>query len=248
MTSYTRSLSTLPQRLFADWHRLCLRAEPLERVRTWPLDLDDIGTLDDLLRRCGYEGRRDDDAADDVLGQLVCIAAHDDLAARVVLQRLLPGLLAIAQRRGRAAPGGSEPALAELVGVAWELIRSYPVHRRPRHLAANLLRDTEYQAFRRPSRLVRAVREVPVAGLASDHALLVDPTESWLEDPRRQLGEALQSGRAAGLHTDDLELLARLAAGEPVDAVASDLGVSDRTLRTRRSLAVQRLRRVVAAA
>jgi hypothetical protein len=248
MTISTRSLGTLPQRLFADWHRLCLRPELLERARSWPVDIEVIASLDDLLRHCGYEGRRDDDTADEMLRQVVEVARHDDLAARVVLQRLLPGLLAIAHRRGHTAPGGSEPVLAELVGVAWELVRSYPVQRRPRHVAANLVRDTEYQAFRRPSRLVRALREIPVARPVSDQSLLIDPTDSWLNDPGRQLGEVLRSGRAAGLATDDLELLARLAAGEPMNALASDLGVSDRTLRTRRALAVERLRRVVAAA
>lgn len=248
MTLCTRSRSTLPQRLFADWQRLCRQPEPLEQARSWPLDIEPIDSLDDLLRRCGYEGRRDDDSADEILRQVVGVATHDELAARVVLQRLLPGLLAIAQRRRYTTPGGSEPVLAELVGVTWELVRSYPVHRRPRHVAANLVRDAEYEAFRRPARLVRTLREVPVALPANEQVPLIDPTDLWLNDPWRQMGEVLRSGRAAGLNADDLELLARLAAGESIGAVACELGISDRTLRTRRALAVQRLRRVVAAA
>lgn len=248
MTSSTSSQGTLPQRLFQEWHQLCTRRAVLDHVRSWPLEGPPVRSLVDLLHRCGYERHADDHDADDTLRQLLRLAAHDHLAARVVLQRLLPGMLAIAHRRGHGTPAGSEPALAEVMGTMWVLVRSYPVHRRSRHLAANLLRDAEYQAFRRPARLMSHRREIPTARLVSRFSDSVDPTFNWLDDPGRRLAEALNRGRSAGLSTADLELLTRLASGESTETLATQLGVSDRTLRARRAAAVQRLRQVVAAA
>lgn len=248
MTSCALAHGTLPQRLFQEWHRLRTQAHVLEHIRSWPLTGDPVHDLSELLVRCGFEGRRDDDDADETLRQLVVLAAHDALAARVVLQRLLPGMLAVAQRRSNGSPGSAEAMLAELVGATWVLIRSYPVGRRPRHVAANLLRDAEYEAFRRPTRLVRHAREVSVSRPTPHRDEFLDPTTAWLEDPRRRLREVLNSGQAAGMHHQDLTLLALLATGESTEALASKLGVSDRTLRARRATAVARLRQVVATA
>lgn len=248
MTSSTASPGTLPQRLFQEWHQLCTRQAVLDHVRSWPLDGPPVRSLMDLLHRCGYGRQGDDHDADGTLRQLLHLASHDRLAARVILQRLLPGMLAIAHRRGHGTPAGSEPALAEVVGTMWVLVRSYPVHRRPRHLAANLLRDAEYQAFRRPARLMSHQREVPTAHVSGRFGESVDPTSTWLDDPGRRLAEALHRGRSAGLSSADLDLLTRLASGESTETLANQLGVSDRTLRARRAAAVQRLRQAVAAA
>lgn len=248
MTAHVLPHGTLPRRLFQEWHRLRTRPEVLAHIRSWPLSGDPVNDLSELLVRCGFEGRRDDDDADEILRQLVVLAAHDTLAARVVLQRLLPGMLAVAHRRSNGSSGSTEAMLAELVGALWVLIRSYPVARRPRHVAANLLRDAEYEAFRRPTRLVRHAREVPVPSPTVQRDECSDPTTAWLEDPRRRLREVLNSGQAAGMHHQDLTLLELLATGESTEALASQLGISDRTLRARRATAVARLRQVVAAA
>lgn len=248
MTSLTTNSGSLPRRLFREWHWLCNRPALVERARLWPLDGPPPHSLDEVLQRCGYGGRRDDDAADRVLAQLVAVATTDPVAARVVLQRVLPGMLAIAHRRTARHPEHGDTVLAELVGAMWMLIRTAPTERARHHVAAHLLRNAEYEAFRRSSRRLSHQREIPMGDAVPDDQVIVDPTATWLDDPRRRLGELLGHGRSAGLPSADLALLSSLASGEPVDALAGRLGISDRALRARRATAVARLREVAAAA
>lgn len=79
------------------------------------------------------DGRARDDA---VLGALLqeC-RSGDDLAGRVVLQALLPGMVRMAGR-DRSAD------LSDYVGQLWCRIRTYPLERRPRRIANNLELDT----------------------------------------------------------------------------------------------------------
>jgi hypothetical protein len=248
MTSQTTNLGSLSQRLFREWHWMCQRAELVDHAHRWPLDGPPPHSLDEVLRRCGYGGRRDDDTADRLLGQLVMVATTDPVAARVVLQRVLPGMLAIARRRTARRPEHSDTALAELVGAMWMLIRTSSVERPRRHVAAHLLRSADYEAFRRSRRRLYHQREVPMGDALPDVDAVTDPTSAWLDDPRRRLGEVLGHGRAAGVPRSDLTLLTSLASGEPVDSLAGRLGISDRALRARRATAVARLREVAAAA
>ena len=88
-----------------------------------------------------------------MLVRLVEIARTDELASRVVLQRVLPGLLAVVRRRRRPGRDGS---FEELIGAAWLAIRSCRTDRRPPHVAANLVRDAAYRAFIAPGRRLSA--------------------------------------------------------------------------------------------
>lgn len=79
------------------------------------------------------DGRSRDDA---VLGALLAeCRSGDDLAGRVVLQALLPGMVAMAARDRTAE-------LCDYVGQLWCRIRTYPLERRPRRIANNLELDT----------------------------------------------------------------------------------------------------------
>jgi hypothetical protein len=77
--------------------------------------------LDGLLER-----RRDDHAASAILRALAVLAPGDDLAARTLLQALLPGLVRLAGIAGYDDPA----AIEELVSPAWERIHTYPAGRR----------------------------------------------------------------------------------------------------------------------
>ena len=68
----------------------------------------------------------------------VALATADELAARTLLQALLPGIVSFARR---SAVGDPSVAIGEMVSIAWERIRTYPLHR-PGSVAANVLWDT----------------------------------------------------------------------------------------------------------
>lgn len=243
--------STFAQGLFREWERLERDRTLDPRVQSWNLPGVPL-TITDVLTQCGYGGDRHDDTTDATLAKVVELARDDDLATRVVLQRVLPGVVSIARRRSRMFGNSMDSVLHELVGCVWLLTRRFPVDRRPRRIAANLLRDAEYEAFHRPRRKVAAQREIATGGLddlsrAPDAVRgAVDPVGRWLDDPRRELAELLGRARRAGLGAEDLELLDALGSGRSVNELAAGLGISDRAVRARRSNAVERLREVTA--
>ncbi|MBI5090264.1 MAG: hypothetical protein HZB15_15770, partial [Actinobacteria bacterium] len=141
-------------RLQRDWDRLARSRGAVQRAGRWNLlGLDHARTLtslDDVLAQTGY-GAMLTPANDAALADLVRLAATDQLAARVVLQRLLPGISSLARRRTHAGQSRHE-VLDEVVASAWTVIRTYPIDRRSSYVAAGLLRDIDYQTFRRATR------------------------------------------------------------------------------------------------
>lgn len=235
---------TTPQRLFLEWDELRRRPATRRRIARWDLPGPGTDDLDEVLRRAGYAGDRRSEVSDQYLHRLLTMAAHDELAARVVLQRILPGLVVTARRRGRIEPGGPTRSFDELVASAWLVIRTFPVERRTRRIAANLLQDVEYQTFVQRRRL-RSCSEVVSHELHRAPSDELDPARAVVDDPRRQLDELLQQASARGVARADVELLRTLGAGVEVDTVAEGLGISDRAVRARRAKAVERVRAAV---
>ena len=66
--------------------------------------------------------------------------AGDDLAGRCVVQAVLGRLVAMTRRDSRLG-------VDELVGALWLRIRSYPLERRPRAIASNLVLDARKDAL-----------------------------------------------------------------------------------------------------
>jgi DNA-directed RNA polymerase specialized sigma24 family protein len=231
---------TLTDQLRADWGRLRDRPDLLARVRSWQLPGDAPADLDQVLAEAGFGRAVDDVDADGYLSRMVAKAADDELAARIVLQRILPGLVRIAVRRA-ASVGGLRAAFDETAGAAWVVIRTFPIDRRPRHVAANLLRDIEYQAFVRQRRLVATAREV-----STPHHRLPDTPVPVGDDPLLELIDLLAEGVRAGLATSDREVLGLVVDGRSSAAAAEHLGLPARTWRARKAAATERLRRLVA--
>ncbi len=132
----------LIEQLEAEWPLLAAGAlQP--RLRAWAASepaLAGFATPQQLLRNLrGLRGRPR--AEDAILAALVRQAQSDPLAARVVLQALLPGLKALAGRILLEA-GEREELWSALLAHCWERIRRYPIERRPRRIAANVLLDT----------------------------------------------------------------------------------------------------------
>jgi hypothetical protein len=130
--------------LDAEWRRLTRPSRARQALKQWSIAhpaLRGLADLDELLER-----RRDDQAAPAILRALAVLAPDDDLAARALLQALLPGLVRLAGVTGYDDPA----AIEEMVSLAWERIRTYPAGRRG-SVAANALFDVRkrYRAHRR---------------------------------------------------------------------------------------------------
>jgi hypothetical protein len=217
------------------------RRAVVARVRSWRIVEVEFTDLDAVLSATGLGGRGHDDAWNDALGKLVALAQHDDLAARIVLQRLLPGLSATARRRSSGFNGHLD-ALDELLSVAWSVIRTYRVHERPGFVVAGLLRECEYRAFDqfRRRKLVHEFTEPA----HFERRLAADDTT----DPMEELAEVVRLARQSGVDEADLEFVALLARSPTARVVAERLQVTERTVRNHRDAVVHRLRAAVFAA
>ncbi len=245
-----------------DWHRLLGDAGAQSRSAAWRLPGGSRpGGLAEVLDAVGGDRERTDEAADPNLGALVAIARHDELAARVVVQRLVPGLVHAARRRRYL---GAQAAFDELVGTAWLLVRTYPIERRPTRVAANLCRDAEYEAFVRPRRL-RSSGEEPHGALHESGAPLLEGARpgsrratpvpaggmmiSGLPATDDELRTVLVDARRAGVAPARLALLVQLhLLGRHPRALAEELRVSERTVRLHRDATVRQLARLDLAA
>jgi hypothetical protein len=203
--------------------------------------VEHLHDLDELLvatQRTGEVHRTDDD----VLLALVALARTDDLAGRVVLQRLLPGLIA-QSRRYRSFRDPTDP-LEVAVPSAWIAIRCYDVERRTRHVAASLLSDSLFQAFRRPLRRRSATAEEVRAPSSFSKT-------PWHDDPDTALDEfvtVLRESQLAGVAAHHIDLLRHLVRAGSPSAVARERRLTPRTIRNHRDRAVDQVRVAVAVA
>lgn len=225
--------------LVGDWEALCRRRSVLRHVNSWCLPGDEIDHLDEVVRRAGYGRPVDDSEADHYLWLLTCLAKTDQLAARIVLQRIVPPLISIARRRGRITPGGFAVTFDEVLAAAWIVIKNFPVERRHHKIASNLTRDVEYQAFVRNARL-RQVSAIAV----EDDASIAAP-EAPDPDPGVELSELLRDAAARGLDPAHVEVLQRIARGGNTEEIGLEQGVSGRTIRMRRRKALDALREML---
>ena len=224
-------------RLAAEWLRLARCPIALDRVRRWGLLSEPPTHLDELVRAVGGGGNDGCDA-DLLLRRLVAIARHDELAARVVIERLRRGLLSVAKRR-------REPrAFEDLLSAAWIAVRTYDPTRRNRYIAVALLADAEWQAFRRQERR-KYHDDVPLV----DGDRWAAPTPFAADaGPEAELAELLDDARLAGVDADDLDLIDLLLRNPSIEEVAAQLEVTSRTIRNRRTRIAARLRAVALAA
>lgn len=221
------------KQLVAEWAALSTKASVLRHINDWGLPGDPLTHLDQVLERCGFGCEATFSAGDQCLAQVIARASHDELAARVVLQRILPPLIAIGARRGRIVKGGFNEAFSTTLGHAWILIRTYPLDRRPAKIASNLVRDAEYHAFVREARLKR-VTECSL----TDRVITTHPAASISSD--HELQEVLDGSPL--LSERQKEVVRRCVEGQSFDEIARDYGVSPRTVRGWRRDAINALR------
>ena len=223
-------------RLADEWSRLRTDRRSLAHARTWGLVDGPLHDLDDLLAAVGFE-QPFGQATEIRLRRLVAIAADDDLAARVVIQRLMPGLLSVVRRRR----GFDTHVFDELMGAAWIAVRTYNPGRAPRSVAASLISDADYLAFRAAARK-QSSTERPSDPMAHEQPHLHEPSSC------EQLAEIMAEASRAGVADDDLELLRQLLDTPTAIELAQRLQITPRTIRNRRDRITSRLREVALAA
>jgi hypothetical protein len=247
---YTPSFAT---RLDEEWSHLRTARRSLRRVRTWtdpadghqrdhPLDrlLDGIDDLGEILAATQRgAGRTGED--DLILVRLVELARVDELAGRIVLQRLLPGLTS------RSATYRSYHESADLletvVPAAWMAIRAYDIGRRPHHVAASLISDAVFQAFRRPLRR-RSATEVVRPNRSFEETSAQHPADVALVE----LAAVVRDAKRLGVPTHDLDLIRQLVSVGSPSVVARQRQVTPRTIRNQRDRAVVHIRAAIGVA
>ena len=225
-----------------DWQDL-LRSPAAHRLLRWcRTELEIPGDdLDQVVDQIWTAGRAE---ADQHLARIVSRARDDASAARLLLHVLRPGLRSLAGRLTRTHPQAD--ADDELLAIAWEKIRCYPIERRPRSIAANILLDTRKQYLRW---IDKGLPWINLEDLADTSALLIATASAEEEllnaEPvslqlvHSQLVSAMTDGT---ITPTAAEIIWRTRIeGEPECDVAADYGVKLRTLQRRRQRAERRL-------
>lgn len=240
----TSMAGSLTRRLDAEWQHLRSAPETAAALCRWAAVEPALAGFANLDQLCAVVHNRADPAGSDrILSALVRLAAvtgHGDLlAARVVLQLLLPG--AIRLGRSLSAYGGDAAGIeAAVFAELTILIRTYPWQRRPRSTAANLLLDCRQRLVRSHHR-TRA--EVSVGLRLGDTHLSTSGPPPEGDDPLA-LKDLLWWAHRRGL-LDPFEaqlLVASHVQQIPMTELASRLGRSRSSLFLIRASAEKRLR------
>ena len=232
MSSFDTRRPDTGGRLVLEWTRLRSRPQHLRTASTWRIVDGPVASLDEVLTAVGYESTPTPDA-ERRLRRLVGIARDDELAARVVLQRILPGLLAVVRRRR----GQADHVFEELLGAAWIAVRTYNPARAPHSIAAALISDADYGAFRAGARR-RSSTERPAGAEVDDLPHVHEPSAC------EQLAALFVDALDAGIAPADLDLLRQLLDAPTTNELAAVMRITPRTIRNRRDRITTRLREV----
>lgn len=237
---------TFATQLGREWQGLRHRPTALASARAWRSHigddslariLEELTDLDQIIETT--DGRQD--TADAALLQLVELARCEQLAGRIVLQRVLPGLISRAARY-RSRRDDIDPAEL-VVAAAWIAIRRYDSTNRRRDVAARIISDATFQAFRQPLRRRWASEEA-----APDEHFHRRPAPVGPVTALEQLADVMRVARARGVADGDLQLVRDLVQAGSANLLAVRHGVTPRTIRNRRDRAVANIRQAVRAA
>ncbi|MFJ5035535.1 RNA polymerase sigma factor [Streptomyces sp. NPDC088560] len=261
-------------RLNVEWEWLCAQDGNAQRVCGWLVETgvldaakapEDLGALLDVLEeRSLREGHRFSDVWLDLLLQHA--GRGEELAARVVVQAMLPAAVRMATRSVRSGEEISEIHQV-VVAALWQAVRSYPLSR----TAWKVARHLQLEMWHHTSRDLK--REFTSAGLPLDERLAGELTARC--DPAAEVHASLLEAAAAeaglvggvdGARGELVELLvwaleqkvlshgaaAAIADHYREDApddrtAAQAAGMSPAAVRQRRSRAVRQLRDAAAA-
>lgn len=127
-------MAPILQELDREWAELVASSRAQRALMRWVNINPALAGNDDLGEV--FACRRDPVRSQPVLKALASLASDDEIAARTLLQMMLPGLITLAARAGN----DDEAAIDEIVSLAWERIRTYPCQRTG-SVAANIILD-----------------------------------------------------------------------------------------------------------
>ena len=229
-------MASMLEELDREWSELATSPRARRALIRWSNSHHALVGQRDLLEV--LTARREPGRALAVLAALAALAPTDELAARTLLQALVPGLVCLSSSSGNDDPA----AIEELVSLAWERIRTYPGSRQG-SVAANVLLDVRKRY--RQHRLIEAP--------SGSFPITVEPVDDALSPEDEVLGrlliEELERAHRAGLVSAPvLQLILRTrVGGERLATVAAEQQVDVQVLCQRRWRAERRLRKLALA-
>lgn len=205
-----------------------------------PTTANELGDACALAGASGLDGlvpavrRAAPEAADPVMAHLAR-QAHEgsDIAARALLQLLLPGACRLAARWW--ALGSSEERAAAAVAAVYTRIRRYPLDRRPRKIAANILLDANQDLARLARRAVADREAMAPLEPRLLRGRLEEPEPSPAEELRDFIEDAVAAGRVPSQWA--ALIVATHIEGDDLPSIARRTGTPVRTLQWRRRAA-----------
>lgn len=236
--------ANLTRRLDAEWEQLVAAPATAAALARWGRLEPDLAGWSDLdALRATVHDRSNLERSDRILAALTRLAAvtghGDTLAARVVLQLLVPGAIRLGHSLAEMI-GDRATSEAVVFAELAILIRTYPWRRRPHRIAANLLLDCRQRIIRNQQR----TRLETCVGLQLHDTAAV----AWEDrDGDLALRDLLQwACRCGVLNRFEAQLLvANHVAEIPMNQLAARFGRSRSTLFTIRASAEERLRRAL---
>lgn len=222
-TKESLNLRGVRAQLEREWNHLVVDPKALKDLRNWSFDGQCFDEFDALLRATGF-GCVDVDGSESLLRQLVSLAGRDGLAARVVLQRVLPGLVAAVRFRNRQMT--PEMALSELIAAAWIVITTYDERRNPGSVAAAIIDSSVYRAFK-----IERNRQATEPLENIERGLAHSDSDAFAE--LAELREVLSEAERLGMSKDDLRLVFSVATGTSTETLAKEIGITSRAVRYR---------------
>ena len=158
-------MAPILQELDREWAELVTSSRARRALMRWVNTNPDLAGNDDLgeVLAC----RRDPVRSQPVLRALALLAPDDEIAARTLLQMMLPGLITLAARAGN----DDEAAIDEIISLAWERIRTYPCQRTS-SVAANIILDVRKRY--RSHRCIEVPDSIELGGDPVDGAASVE--------------------------------------------------------------------------
>jgi len=243
LVNSTYSTSVLKQ-LVDEFNKMSSQPSCLRHANSWGLPGGPVDNLDEMLRRAGFGRPITCDESDQYLAALVRIAHNDDLALRIVLQRVVPSIISIAKRRGHQRRDEVDAAMSALTAQAWMVIRTYPSERRPRKIASNIVRDTEYKEFVATTRPRKTTVEFHDPTTLATQVSEIGRHEVSISVGPESANDVICELERRKVDTEKIALLKLVATGYTSNEIGEILKMRPRTIRWQRAEALAIAREV----